>query len=76
MDWRLGAHDGRENAGLADMLGSLFRGEILVPDRLFPGRESLADLHRVGVDYVMRVKTSGARIAKETPAFVASRLNE
>lgn len=76
VDWRLGAHDGSENADLADMLGSLFPGDILLADRLFPGRELFADLHRRGVDYVMRVKTSGAHIAKEITAFVASGLND
>ena len=64
VDWQLGAHDGSENADLADMLGSLFPGDIVLADRLYPARELLADLHRRGVDYVMRVKTSGPRIAK------------
>ena len=52
VDWRLGANDGSENEDLADMLGSLVRGDILLADRLFPGRELLADLHRGGVDYI------------------------
>ena len=76
VDWRLGAHDDSENAHFADMLGSLLPGDILLADRLFPARNLLADLHRRCVDYVMRVKTSGPRIAKEITAFLASGLND
>lgn len=72
VDWRMGPHDGSELVDLTDMLGSLFPGDILLADRLYPSRGLLADLHRRGVDYVMRIKTSGARIAKEIAAFVAS----
>jgi hypothetical protein len=76
VDWRFGAHNGSEQADLADMLGSLSPGDILLADRLYPARELLAELHRRGIDYVMRVKTSGPQIAKEIKAFVASGLDD
>jgi hypothetical protein len=70
VDWRLGPHDGSEQADLADMLGSLTTGDILLADRLYPARELLADLHRRGVHYIMRVKTAGPRLAKEIAALM------
>jgi hypothetical protein len=76
VDWRLGAHDGSEQADLEDMLGSLAPGDILLADRLYPARELAVELHRRGVHYVMRVKTSGTRIAKEIAAFIASGLDD
>jgi hypothetical protein len=72
VDWRLGRHDGSEQADLADMLGSLGVGDLLLADRFYPARELMADLHRRGVHFVMRVKTSGTRLSREVAAFLAS----
>jgi hypothetical protein len=76
VDWRLGPHDGSEQADLTDMLGSLRSGDILLADRLYPARELLAELHRRDVDFIMRVKTAGTRLAKEIAAFVASGMDD
>lgn len=76
VDWRLGPYDGSEQSDQTDMLGSLNSGDILLADRLYPARELLADLHRRGVHYIMRVKTSGTRLAKEITAFVATGIDD
>jgi len=76
VDWRLGRHDGSEQADLNDMLGSLGAGDLLLADRLYPSRELMADLHRRGIHYVMRVKTTGTRLAREIASFVESGLDD
>jgi hypothetical protein len=76
VDWRLGRHDGNEPGDLHDMLGSLGHGDLLVADRLYPSRALMAELHRRGIHYIMRVKTTGTRIAGEIAAFVASGLDD
>lgn len=72
VDWRLGRHDGSEQADLTDMLGSLGPGDLLLADRLYPSRELMTDLQCRGIHFVMRVKTSGTRLAREIAAFLAS----
>lgn len=72
VDWRLGRHDGSEQTDLMDMLGSLRPGDLLLADRLYPSRELMADLQCRGIHFVMRVKASGARLAREIAAFLAS----
>lgn len=74
VDWRLGPHDGSELADLADMLGSLEAGDLLLADRLYPTRELIADLQRRGIHFVMRAKTGGERIAQEITQFLTSEL--
>jgi len=74
VDWRLGRHDGSEQADLAEMLGSLGAGDVLLADRLYPARDLEVELHRLGIHFVMRVKTGGARLASEIAAFLASGL--
>lgn len=76
VDWRLGRHDGSESADLVDMLGSLGAGDLLLADRFYPARELLAELHRQGVHFIMRVKTGGTRIAKEIADFIASEADD
>jgi hypothetical protein len=76
VDWRLGPHDGSEQADLNDMLGSLGVGDLLLADRLYPSRELMAELHRRGIHFVMRVKTAGTRLAHEIAAFVESGLDD
>ena len=76
VDWRLGRHDGSEQADLNDMLGSLEVGDLLLADRLYPSRELMAELHRRGIHFVMRVKTAGTRLASEIAAFVESGLDD
>lgn len=76
VDWRLGRHDGSEQADLTDMLGSLGVGDLLLADRLYPSRELMADLYRRGLHFVMRVKTTGASLAREIAAFVESGLDD
>jgi hypothetical protein len=76
VDWRLGRHDGSEQADLNDMLGSLGKGDLLLADRLYPSRELFAELHRRGIDWVMRVKTGGTRLAGEIAAFLASGVDD
>lgn len=72
VDWRLGPHDGSEHEDLRDMLGSLGDGDLLLADRLYPSRSLMAELHRRGIHFVMRLKSEGTRIAQETKAFIAS----
>ena len=60
VDWRAGSHDGSEQADLEDMLGSLGTGDLVLQVRN-------RDMH-----FVMRVRTSGTRLAKEIAAFLAS----
>lgn len=76
VDWRLGRHDGSEQADLNDMLGSLGKGDLLLADRGYPSRELMAELHRRDIHVVMRVKTSGTRLAREIAAFLASGLDD
>jgi hypothetical protein len=76
VDWRLGPHDGSEQADLTDMLGSLGAGDLLLADRLYPSRELFAELQRRSVHFVMRVKTTGIRLAREIAAFVESGQND
>ncbi len=61
VDWRLGAHDGSEQADVADMLESLGAGDLLLADRLYPSRDLMVELQRRGVHFVMRVKTTRQR---------------
>lgn len=72
VDWRLGRHDGSEQADLEDMLGSLGVGDLLLGDRLYPSRDLMAQVRTRGAHFIMRVKTHGVRLAKEIAAFVAS----
>ncbi len=76
VDWRLGTHDGSEQADVADMLGSLGAGDLLLADRLYPSRELMVELQRRGVHFVMRVKTTGTTLAREITAFIASGSND
>ena len=76
VDWRVGRHDGSEQADLNDMLGSLGVGDLLLADRLYPSRELMAELHRRGIHFVMRVKTTGTTLAREIAAFAASGLDD
>jgi hypothetical protein len=69
VDWRLGPHSGSEQADLNDMLGSLTVGDLLLADRLYPSRELMAELHRHGIHFVMRVKTAGPSLAREIGVF-------
>jgi len=76
VDWRLGPHDGSEQADLADMLGSLGPGDLLLADRLYLSRELVAELHRRGIHFVLRCKTGGVRLASEIAVFLASGLED
>jgi len=72
VDWRLGPHDGSEQADLEDMLGALGAGDLLLADRLYPSRELMLQARNRGVHFILRVKTHGTRLAKEIAAFLAS----
>lgn len=76
VDWRMGRHDGSEQADLNDMLGSLGKGELLLADRGYPSQELMTELHRRDIHVVMRVKTSGTRMAREIAEFLASGLDD
>ena len=74
VDWRLGRHDGSEQADLEEMLDALGPEDVLLADRLFPARDLEVELRRRGIHFVMRVKTGGVRLAGEISAFLASGL--
>lgn len=76
IDWRMGRHDGCEQADLEDMLGSLGHGDVLLADRLYPSRALMATLQQRGIHFVMRVKSQGTRIMGETTDFLASGLSD
>jgi hypothetical protein len=76
IDWRLGRHDGSEQADLEDMLGSLGHGDLLLADRLYPSRALMAMLQQRGIHFVMRVKSEGTRIMGETRNFLTSGLSD
>lgn len=71
VDWRIGRYDDSETGQLTNMLGSLGPGDLLLADRLYASMDMLAELHRRGIAYVMRVKT-GSTSLREFAAFAAS----
>ena len=72
IDWRLGPFNGSEHADLDDMLGALQSGDLLLADRFYPSRASFAGLQERGIHFIMRIKTKGRNLMRETQTFLSS----
>jgi Transposase DDE domain len=76
IDWRVGPCAGSEQTHLDEMMSSLRVGDLLLADRLYPSRASFVALQHMGVHFIMRIKSQGRNLSRESQTFIASDKND